>query len=520
MTIMFNHSRKNEPFSLQNIPVKANKVLNVIFCILLIIGLRLWHLAVIQHEKKQEEAFLARKRTIIEPAARGTIRDRFNILLAANKIEYRVAIVYSQFREIPAWITENKKRRYVRREYIRKLSKLVAEIIGADSDRLEDVIHSHAAQNNSIPFVIKKGLTEEEYYRLKLLEKDWQGIQVQCVPKRYYPKGRLACDIVGYMGPISKEKYSHVIAEMSQLSEYVQRKEQGQDVELPEGVSSFAEAHAKLIKLKEQAYTINDSVGLLGIEASFENELRGYFGKKCFYGDAKGNFLRALPGSTEPMSGKRVLLSVSSELQEYAEELLAQAETDRQNDTKAKKFKEPLVRGGAIVAMDPKTGQIVALASFPRYDPNDFIRTKSTFFSEANQDHTLRWLENESYIGKIWDQVLPFVCQRYDEKVKQFIDVEEYLSWDRFLALVLPEDSEITEKLHSSEPIKKVIQLQQTSSEQDLLVVDLSRLILSAEDFSCELIDKLGDLSIDEYREYTCSYVQLSEEVKKEVFSR
>ena len=172
---MFNHSRKNEPSSLQNIPLKANKVLNVIFCILLLIGLRLWHLAAIQHDKKVEEAFLARKRTLIEPAARGTIRDRFNILLAANKIEYRVAIVYSQFREIPAVITEkdsqgNKKRRYVRREYIHKLSELVADIIGVDIERLEDVIHSHASQNNNIPLVIKKSLTEEEYFRLKLLE--------------------------------------------------------------------------------------------------------------------------------------------------------------------------------------------------------------------------------------------------------------------------------------------------------------------------------------------------------------
>lgn len=526
---MFNHARKTEPSSLQNIPVKANKVLNVIFCILLLVGLRLWHLAVIQHEKKVEEAFQSRKRTIIEPAARGTIRDRFNMLLAANKIEYRLAIVYSQFREIPAVIAEydeqgTKRRRYVRREYISKLSQRVADIIGADSDRLEDIIHSHAAQNNNIPLVIKKGLTEEEYFRLKLLEKDWQGISVECVPRRYYPHARAACDVIGYMGPISKEKYTSIIAQIRTLSDYVHRKEQGEDVDLPEGISSFAEAKLKLLKLNEQAYTINDSVGLLGIEASFENDLRGFCGKKSYFGDAKGNVVRLLPGSMPPTAGKRVLLSLSIELQQYAEQLLAQAETDRvqafAHDPKAKKAKEPLIRGGAIVALDPKTGQVVALASFPRYDPNDFIRSKQAFFSEENQDCILRWLENETYIGKMWDQFVPFVCQRYDEKAKEFVDIEEYLTWDRFLTLVLPENSDIFETLHSSEPIKKVIELQQAGSEQNMLVVDLSRLLLSCEDFSCELIAKVGDLSIDEYRDSVCAYVQLSEEIRKSVRKR
>lgn len=526
---MFNHARRVEPSSLQNIPVKANKVLNVIFCILLLVGLRLWHLAVIQHEKKVDEAFQARKRTVIEPAARGTIRDRFNTLLAANRIEYRLAIIYSQFSQIPAVVAEvdaqgNKVRRYVRREYIRKLSELVANVIGADKNRLEDIIHSHAAQNNNIPLVIKKGLTEEEYFRLKLLEKDWQGLSVQCVPRRYYPNARVACDVIGYMGPISKEKYTSVVAEIRKLTEYVQRKEQGQEVELPEGVSSFAEAKLKLLKLNEQAYTINDSVGLLGIEASFENELRGYCGKKSYFGDAKGNVVRALPGSMPPTAGKRVLLSLSIELQEYAERLLAQAETDRvqafANDTRAKRAKEPLIRGGAVVALDPKTGQVVALASFPRYDPNDFIRSKNSFFSEDTQEYIMKWLETETYIGKMWDRFVPFSCQRYDEKAKEFIDVEEFLTWDRFLTLVLPENSDIFEKLHSSEPIKRVIQLQQAGSEQDMLVVDLSRLLLSCEDFSCELVGKLGDLSIDEYRDFCCAYVQLSEEIRKSVRKR
>ncbi len=520
---MFNNSRKDGPNSLQNIPVKANKVLHVIFCIMVLIGFRVWHLAYIQHDKKVEEAFLSRKRTLIEPAARGTIRDRFNILLAANKIEYRLAIVYSQFREIPGVVVEkdehgNKKRRLVRREYIRKLSCIVSDIIGVDSERLEDVIYSHAAQNNSIPLVIKKGLTEEEYYRLKGLEKDWQGIQVQCVPRRYYPKERAACDVIGYIGPISREKYTSIIEQIHTLSDTIQRMEFGEDVDFPDTIE---QAKEKLEKLERQAYTINDNVGLLGIEASFENELRGYYGKRSYFGDAKGNVVRYLPGASSTQPGKRVLLSLSIELQEYAEKLLAQAETDREhaylNDPKAKKAKEPLIRGGAIVAMCPKSGEVVALASFPRYDPNDFIRNKSAFFSESHEEHIHRWLENEVYVGKIWDGFIPFTYQRYTDTI---VDVQEYLTWDRFLEFVLPEHSEIIDTLHSSEPIKKIIHLQQAGNEENMLLVDLSRLVLSACDFSCGLVDKVGELSIDEFRDFSCTYAQICDEIRKDVRPR
>ncbi len=519
---MFNNSRRDEPTSLQNIPVKANKVLHVIFCILFIIGLRVWHLSVIQHEKKTEEAFLARKRTILEPAARGTIRDRYNILLAANKIEYRLSIVYSQFREIPSVVVgKDKKRRYLRKEYIHKLSDKVAAILGVDKERLEDVIHSHASLNNNIPLVIKNGLSEQEYYRLKLLEKDWQGILVQSVPRRYYPRGRALCDVIGYLGPISREKYNNIISQIRTLSEYVKRKELGEDVEPPVGILNFSDAKVRLAKLNEKAYTINDNVGLLGIEASFEQELRGFAGRHSYFGDAKGNSIRSLPGSMAQTAGKRVLLSISAELQEHAEKLLAQAESDReiayQHDHKAK---EPLIRGGAIVALDPKSGQVLALASFPRYDPNDFIRSKSSFFSEDGQIEVLRWLENESYIGKVWDNFAPFVIQRYSDKEKEFVDIEEYLTWDRYLELILPRDSEIFDKLHSSAPIKKVIQMQQSGDEKELLALDLSRLILSHEDFTGDLIAKVGDLSIDEFRALSCSHAKLWSEIRKSVKPR
>lgn len=520
--------RRDEPNSLHHIPLKANFVLNVILCILFLIGLRIWHLAVIQHEKKVEEAFQSRRRTWVEPAARGTIRDRFNTLLAANICEYRLSIVYSQFRDIQSVVFEkmsdgSKSKRYLRREYIKKLSSLIGEIIQADPERVEDIIHSHAALNNNIPLVIKKGLTEEEYFRLKLLEKDWQGLVVQCVPKRYYPRQRQASDVIGYLGPISKERYTSIISEMRQISEYVHRREKGEEVDLPEGVTSFTEAKMRLMELSQLSYSINDSVGLVGIEASFEKELRGYAGRRAFFSDAKGNALRELPGSVPPAPGKRVLLSLSIELQEFAERLLAQADYDRElaymHDKKHKKAKEPIVRGGAIVAMDPNSGELLALASFPRFDPNDFIRTKGSFFSEEDSNQVLRWLENDVYLGKVWDGIIPLMRERYNNKTHAFVDVEEMLTWERFLELALPIDSPLLEQLASHVPIKQVIGIQRNSTENNLLL-DFSRLILLQNDFSSTLIDRIGDMSIGEYRALSQCFARATEQLKSEVKHR
>lgn len=546
---MFNTPRKDEPVSLQIIPIKANKVLHLILCILLLIGLRIWHLAIIQHEKKLEEAFQPRRRTVIEPAARGTIRDRFNTVLAANTIEYRLAIVYSQFRDVQSVIFEKngqggRNKRLLRREYIHKLACIVAKEIGADAARLEDLIHSHASLNYNIPLVIKRDLTEEQYYRLKLLEKDWLGLQVQSVPKRYYPRGKAAADLIGYLGPISKEKYTQLISEIRSLSDYIREREMGHDLELPEGVLSFAAAKRRLLQLTEMAYTINDTVGLIGIEASFEPELRGYSGRQIFFSDAKGNRLRNLPGSRAATPGKRVLLSLSIELQEFAEQLLAQSERDRQGQREGK---EPLMRGGAIVVLDPNTFEVLTLASYPRYDPNDFIRSRASFFDKETSSEVLRWLETEQYLARVWNQQLPLKRELFVDDKTPFVDEERMMTWQYYLELILAPESAIFNKLSPKTPIRQVVALQRafikakqelpneqlvelssleswmagiTSPKEKMLLLDLSYLILDEADFSDELLKKIGKLTIEEYRSLAATFITFSQQVREKTFSR
>ncbi len=114
-------------------------------------------------------------------------------------------------------------------------------------------------------------------------------------------------------------------------------------------------------------------MGKSGIEAEFEEELRGFFGKKTFEVDQKGQFIRELAGGKAPVPGQQVVLSLSAELQQFAEELLAESEKERDGrifgidpaDKKRKILKQPWIKGGAIVALDPNNGEVLALASFP-----------------------------------------------------------------------------------------------------------------------------------------------------------
>lgn len=446
-----NFSRRND--ETLNIPEKSNRILNVVLVCMLLILLRVWHLAVVQHDEKLDESRKPQRRVQLEPAKRATIRDRFNIPLAINKLQYNVSILYSQIRNVPsiAWETDQqgvRKKRYKRREYITALSELLGNELDMDPGRIEDLIHAKAALYNQIPFVLKDNITEKEYYRLKMLENDWPGISVQRVSMRYYPKGKVAADIIGYMGAINNLEYEGIIREVKSLEGYISSVDMGEVLPLPDGMETTDHVRRRLKDLQELAYSVNDSIGKAGIEKRYESTLRGFRGKKSHYSDARGNVLSELPGSREPLSGKRVLLTISSELQEFAEQLLIENEKIRQpilchlaevkRNIPADKI--PWIKGGAIVAMDPTNGEIIAMASHPRFDPNDFIAAGDVDENKVRRKNVLKWLESDSYLGEVWDGQRPLEREAVNKAKGIFIE-ELPLTWENYLNLILSKSS-------------------------------------------------------------------------------
>lgn len=528
--------------SSQSVQSQSSKVLKIISIALFCISIKLWLLTIIQKDEKIKEAKKPKEKTIIQYANRGPIYDRFDLPLALNRIKYNASIYYAQIRQIPSvkWNVDengNKYKSYPRKEHIKRLSSLLSHELNLDADRIEDLIYSKASLIPHIPFTIKENIDEKTYYKLKILEKDFLGLQAERSQERFYPQKKVGSNVIGYMGPISEQKYRKIADEIKELQTIFKNA----DLYLPPEYQSKEEVERRLNSLKEKAYSVNDRVGIDGIEAAFDQSLRGSHGKKRFEVDVNGNFLKELEYK-KPKDGEKLTLAISSELQEFCEELLAKDEKSRNRLDQ----KSPFIKGGSIVVMDPKNGQILALASFPRFDPNDFIISK-----KDTKKNSLRWLENKEMIKEIFNGTIPLQREFFN---KTFYTEEKNLSFDQFLELILPKNSEIIDCLKNIKNIKNAIKIQEnvesllyfsktdpkmlfdaifstdptgenravlqrlnkddlqtpkanlqlylknvTNTFDKLFVIDLCRMIVHSPSFSDDLINSFGDRSLTFY---------------------
>jgi penicillin-binding protein 2 len=162
---------------------------------------------------------------------------------------------------------------------------------------------------------------------------DYPGLLVHVKTKRGYLYGDVASGVLGYLGLINRDEFK---------------------------------------RMKHYGYKINDLVGRAGVEKVYDNYLRGIYGGKQIEVNNVGREISTL-GYKEPVPGRDVYLTLDLDLQKYCDSLMA--------DHK-----------GAIIAMDPKTGEILALASAPRYDPGIFVDKKRSkevmeLFADKNKDH-------------------------------------------------------------------------------------------------------------------------------------
>lgn len=152
------------------------------------------------------------------------------------------------------------------------------------------------------------------------------GVSVVSETKRYYPNKELAANVLGYMGKIS-------------------------------------EAEAK--EFIEKGYSSSDVVGRAGIEGRYEESLRGINGVKKIRVNSSGEYINTI-SETKPKSGEDVYLTIDINLQRKAEESL------KENIAATKADGYPNCETGAVVAIDVKTGDVLAMAQQVSYDPNIF----------------------------------------------------------------------------------------------------------------------------------------------------
>ncbi len=197
---------------------------------------------------------------------------------------------------------------------IADLSKLV-EVSNLDLKRFRK-LQAQSHMFESIP--LRTHLNEVEAAKFAVNRYRFPGVELKSRLFRHYPLGKLAAHMIGYIGRINDKDLS-ALEDAGALSNY-------------KG---------------------SDHMGKSGIEQSYEAQLHGITGFQQVEIDADGRAVRVL-SSTPPVSGNNLVLSVDSKLQEIAETAFGE-------------------RRGALVAIQPSTGEVLAYVSMPTFDPNLFV---------------------------------------------------------------------------------------------------------------------------------------------------
>ena len=217
------------------------------------------------------------------------------------------------------------------------------------------------------PINIAYGIKDSTVAKLAEASMEMQGVQVDRVPIRYYPERETAAHVLGYLGKISQP---------SEVEKYV----------------------------KQNDYSPNALIGKTGVEESFELQLKGKNGVQRVEVDSLGNKTNILD-EEKPIPGNNLYLTIDLDLQKAAEEALEYGlEQLRKGGTFESKWGNykfgtsrskgrPYIHAtsGAAVVLSVKTGEVLALANYPAYDPNLFATGISSsdwesLFPENEQD--------------------------------------------------------------------------------------------------------------------------------------
>ncbi len=193
---------------------------------------------------------------------------------------------------------------------IEDLSKLIT-INKEDIDRFKKQLKK---KHRFVSVPLKFNLGDDEVAMLSVNRHRHPGVEVVAGLNRYYPLAEKMAHVIGYVGMINEEE---------------------------------------LARFDSSDYRGTSHIGKLGVEQAYEELLHGKVGHRQVEVNATGRIIRVLD-RTAPVSGKNIYLTLNASLQNLAIETLAG-------------------KRGAIVAIDPKNGDVLALVSSPGYDPNPFV---------------------------------------------------------------------------------------------------------------------------------------------------
>ncbi|MEK6304292.1 MAG: penicillin-binding protein 2 [Acidobacteriota bacterium] len=272
----------------------------MVLAIFILLGLRFYVLQVARHEDYKARAENNRIRDIPILAPRGAILDRNGVVLVDNHPAFNVVV----FPEDVASKEET-------------INTLV-ENLGVDRKELTDELNDKV-RPGSQPILVKQNALPSDRAWIAAHELEHPEIKVDQQPQRIYKYGNLASHVLGYIGEISPKQLEY--------SRY-----------------------------KDAGYKSGDIIGQGGIEAVYDEILRGQNGRRRVIVDSRGRPVAELE-KIEPIKGQDIVTTLDFDLQNLAENLFTS-----KNET------------GALVALNPQNGEILAMVSVPSFDPNVFAR--------------------------------------------------------------------------------------------------------------------------------------------------
>jgi penicillin-binding protein 2 len=310
-----------------------------------VIFFRLWYLQVLTGEQYVQQANANRLRPLPIPAPRGEILDRDGQPIVISRTTNAVQIVPSALppRGMPR----------------RRLYDRLGRLLGMSPRHIQALVKAGETSLPYAPVTIKNAAGPRALTVLAERKNDYPGVTQQPVAIRDYPFGEMAAHVIGHVGRISEEE----------------------------------------LKLRAfKGVTQNSVVGQEGVEFYYDRYLRGKSGEQRVEVNSAGEAVPSREPVTEPKAGYDLKLTLDMGLQREGEKAL-QAGIGLAN---ANGNPAP---AGAFVALDPRSGQVLAMGSYPSFDPNKFARplTEAEYETLEGMNHKVPFepspLQNRAVSG-------------------------------------------------------------------------------------------------------------------------
>jgi penicillin-binding protein 2 len=272
------------------------------------------------HGQAYREAAQANQIRLIPVAApRGLVYDRTGKVIVRSRPQFVVALIPSEVKDVDEEL------------------RTIARTVGVPEEKLRyQLLHHHGVNYRDFdevvtyepygPVILASDIPVAKVSRLEEILSDLPGVDVEVQAVRDYPYGTEGSAIFGYVGQITPDEYK---------------------------------------RLRNQGYSMNDVVGKDGIEYVYDHFLRGEPGGQRIVVDSQS---QVVPGiklpPKQPVPGDSLVLNIDWRLQQITEQAL----TDGIHAWAGKRTDV----GGAVVILDPWSGRVLALASYPNFDPNAF----------------------------------------------------------------------------------------------------------------------------------------------------